>query len=131
LPDVTLQPGVCKVIFLSGKDRTSGELHANFGLSDDENEVFFTTLSGMRTESLSLEGITKDNISVGLDSERNIRYYASPTPERITYTDLKQPTRSAVSTIRGIISEVCASMRLRAARTIGLSCTMDRVRRSI
>ena len=80
LPDVTLQPGECKVIFLSGKDRTSGELHANFGLSDDENEVFFTSLSGMRTESMSLAGITRDNISVGIDSDHNIRYYASPTP---------------------------------------------------
>ncbi|MEZ4628922.1 MAG: lamin tail domain-containing protein, partial [Eubacteriales bacterium] len=80
LPDVTLQPGECKVIFLSGKNRTSGELHANFGLSDEETEIFFTTLSGMRTESMSLAGITRDNISVGLDSGRNIRYYATPTP---------------------------------------------------
>ena len=80
LPDVTLQPGECKVIFLSGKNRTSGELHANFGLSDEENEIFFTALSGMRSESMSLDGITRDNISVGLDADRNIRYYATPTP---------------------------------------------------
>ncbi|HWQ98234.1 MAG TPA: lamin tail domain-containing protein [Clostridia bacterium] len=80
LPDVTLQPGECKVIFLSGKDRTSGELHANFSLADDETELFFTTLSGMRTESMSLANITRENISIGLDSERNIRYYATPTP---------------------------------------------------
>ncbi len=80
LPDVTLQPGECKVIFLSGKNRTSGELHANFGLSDEENELFFTSLSGMRTESISLAGVTRDNISVGIDSDHNIRYYATPTP---------------------------------------------------
>jgi len=80
LPDVTLQPGECKVIFLSGKNRTSGELHANFSLADEENEVFFTSLSGMRTESISLAGVTRDNISVGIDSDHNIRYYASPTP---------------------------------------------------
>ncbi|MEN6635979.1 MAG: lamin tail domain-containing protein [Clostridiaceae bacterium] len=80
LPDMTLQPGECKIIFLSGKNRTNTELHANFSLSDDENEVFFTSLSGMRTESMSLAGITRDNISVGLDKDRNIRYYASPTP---------------------------------------------------
>lgn len=80
LPDVTLQPGECKVVFLSGKNRTSGELHANFGLSEDENEIFFTALSGMRTESMSLAGITRNDISVGLDKDRNIRYYATPTP---------------------------------------------------
>ena len=79
-PDVTLQPGECKIIFLSGKNRTDGELHANFGLTDDENDVFFTCLNGMRTESISLMGVDRDNISVGLDNEQNIRYFASPTP---------------------------------------------------
>ena len=80
LPDVTLQPGECKIVFLSGKNRTSGELHANFGLSDEENEVFFTSLNGMKTESMSLSGVTRDNISIGLDDGRNIRYFATPTP---------------------------------------------------
>ena len=80
LPDVTLQPGECKIVFLSGKNRTSGELHANFGLSDEENEVFFTSLNGMKTESMSLSGVTRDNISIGLDEGRNIRYFATPTP---------------------------------------------------
>ncbi len=80
LPDITLQPGECKVIFLSGKDRTEGELHANFSLADDENDVLLTCLDGMQTESISLAGITRDNISVGLDDDFNIRYYASPTP---------------------------------------------------
>lgn len=79
-PDVQLQPGECKIVFLSGKNRTDTELHANFGLADDENDVFLTCLNGMRTESISLLGIDRDNISVGLDDEQNIRYYASPTP---------------------------------------------------
>ncbi|MEA4869650.1 MAG: lamin tail domain-containing protein [Christensenella sp.] len=79
-PDITLQPGECKIVFLSGKNRADGELHANFSLSDEENDVFFTCLNGMRTESLSLAGIDRDNISVGLDDEQNIRYFASPTP---------------------------------------------------
>ncbi len=80
LPDITLQPGEYKLVYLSGKDRTDGELHANFGLSDEENDVFLTCLDGMRSESMSLAGVTKDNISVGLDDNWNIRYFASPTP---------------------------------------------------
>ena len=80
LPDVTLQPGECKVVFLSGKNRTDGELHANFRLADDENDILFTCLNGMRTESLSLAGVVKENVSVGLDDHFNIRYFASPTP---------------------------------------------------
>ncbi|NLI54936.1 MAG: hypothetical protein GX417_11565 [Clostridiales bacterium] len=80
LPDITLQPGEYKVIYLSGKDRTDGELHANFGLSDEENDIILTCLNGMRSEGMSLAGVTRDNISVGLDDNWNIRYYASPTP---------------------------------------------------
>ena len=79
-PDVQLQPGECKIVFLSGKNRTDTELHANFSLADDENDVFLTCLNGMRTESVSLLGVDRDNISVGLDEQQNIRYYASPTP---------------------------------------------------
>ncbi len=80
LPDVTIESGGYQVVFLSGKNRMSGELHASFGLSDDENELFLTTLNGMRSESLSLEGITQDNVSVGVDEDGEIRYYAAPTP---------------------------------------------------
>ncbi len=80
LPDITLEAGACKVVFLSGKNRTDGELHASFGLSDDENDLFLTCLNGMRTESMSLAGITRENVSVGLDDDWNIRYFAAPTP---------------------------------------------------
>ncbi|MEN6417642.1 MAG: lamin tail domain-containing protein [Clostridiaceae bacterium] len=80
LPDITLEPGAYQVVFLSGKNRTSGELHASFSLADDENDVLLTTLNGMRTEDLSLAGVTKENVSVGLDANGNIRYYAAPTP---------------------------------------------------
>ena len=80
LPDVTIPAGGYQIVFLSGKNRTSGELHASFSLSDDENDVFLTTLNGMRSESLSAAGVTRENVSVGLDDARNIRYFAAPTP---------------------------------------------------
>ncbi|MDP3447653.1 MAG: lamin tail domain-containing protein [Eubacteriales bacterium] len=109
LPDVTLQPGAFKVIFLSGKNRTSGELHTNFGLSDDENEVFFTSLSGMRTQSMSLAGITRDNISVGLDENHNIRYYATPTPGSENVHGFETADQIGCFDNTGVfISEVCA-----------------------
>ena len=80
LPDIALEPGECKIVFLSGKNRTSSELHANFSLSEDESDLFLTCLNGMRTENLSLVGVTRENISVGLDDDWNIRYFAAPTP---------------------------------------------------
>lgn len=117
LPDVTLQPGECKVIFLSGKNRTDGELHANFGLSDEENEIFFTTLSGMRTESMSLAGLTRDNISVGLDQGRNIRYYATPTPGGENVHGFETADQIGCFDNLGIfISEVCAVNEIKSGK---------------
>ncbi len=117
LPDVTLQPGECKVIFLSGKNRTSGELHANFGLSDDENEVFFTTLNGMRTESISLSGVTRDNISVGLDGERNLRYFATPTPGSDNVHGFETADQIGCFDNQGVfISEVCAANKIKSGK---------------
>ncbi len=80
LPDVTIDAGGYLIVYLSGKDRSQGELHASFRLSAEENEVFLTSLDGMRTEALSLAGVRKENVSVGLDDRLNIRYYAMPTP---------------------------------------------------
>ncbi len=80
LPDVTIEAGGYLVVFLDGKDQTDGELHASFGLSDEETELFFSSIDGMRSESISFAGIDRDNISVGLDDDWNIRYYAAPTP---------------------------------------------------
>jgi len=117
LPDVTLQPGECKVIFLSGKNRTSGELHANFSLADEETEIFFTTLSGMRTESMSLAGITRDNISVGLDSGRNIRYYATPTPGSDNVHGFETADQIGCFDNLGVfISEVCAANEIKSGK---------------
>ena len=81
LPDVTLEAGGYIVVFLSGKNRTEGELHASFGLSEDETELYLTTKAGMRTERFSIADVmTRDDISIGLDNGRNLRFYATPTP---------------------------------------------------
>ena len=116
-PDITLQPGECKVVFLSGKNRTSGELHANFGLSDDETEVFFTTLNGMRSESMSLAGITRDNISVGLDRDRNLRYYATPTPGSDNVHGFETAEQIGCFDNQGVfVSEVCAANKIQSGK---------------
>ena len=62
LPDVTVAPGEQVLIFASGKDRTGGELHASFSLSDGETITLSTpaqepvcavTIAGL-TEGFSL-----------------------------------------------------------------------------
>ncbi len=80
LPDVTMGPGEHLVVFLSGKNRTEGEIHASFGLSADETMLYLTNVQGMRTDTLPLLAEEKPNVSVGRDASGNLRYYAQPTP---------------------------------------------------
>lgn len=80
LPDSVLQPDGYLVIFLSGKDRRSGELHASFGLGEGENAVYLTTIDGMRTDALEVSETIGTNVSVGRDESGELRYYAQPTP---------------------------------------------------
>ncbi len=82
LPDMELSAGGYLVIFLSGKDRSdpAHELHASFGLSEDENILCLTRLDGMLQQQMPLDGLDGYNISVGLDETGEIRYFSQPTP---------------------------------------------------
>ncbi|MEG1525276.1 MAG: lamin tail domain-containing protein [Clostridia bacterium] len=80
LPDSMLPAGAYLLIFLSGKDRTEGELHASFRLGDSDNTLYLTTIDGMKTESISLIEIEGADISIGRDASGRTRYYAQPTP---------------------------------------------------
>ena len=109
LPDVTIGAGEYCVVFLDGKDQTSGELHASFGLNDEETELYFTSIDGMRSESISFAGIDRDNISVGLDDDWNIRYYAAPTPGYENAHGFETADQIGCFDNTGVfISEVCA-----------------------
>ncbi|MDO4571888.1 MAG: lamin tail domain-containing protein [Clostridia bacterium] len=82
LPEIWLEADGYLVVFLSGKDRAEPgrELHASFRLGEDEDALYLTQLNGMRYESLPLDGLDGYNISVGLDGEGRIRYFAQPSP---------------------------------------------------
>lgn len=80
LPDIVIPAGGYQLVFLSGKDRTEGELHASFGLADDENTLYLMNANGMRVDNMPLSGVIGSNVSVGRDGDGNLRYYAQPTP---------------------------------------------------
>ncbi|MEL7609562.1 MAG: lamin tail domain-containing protein [Bacillota bacterium] len=80
LPDVTLGAGEYLVVFLSGKDRTEGELHANFSLSSNDSSLTLTNLNGLREDTIPLSPDIGGNISIGRNEEGSLRYYAQPTP---------------------------------------------------
>ena len=58
LPDVSLAPGGQLLVFASGKDRTGGELHASFSLSDGET-VTLSDPAQQPVSSLTISGLTE------------------------------------------------------------------------
>ena len=80
LPDITLGGGEYLIVFLSGKDRTDGEMHASFSISDTDEGIFLSNYNGMRSDSLLLPSELSANVSIGRGENGEVLYYARPTP---------------------------------------------------
>lgn len=78
LPDITLEPGAYLLVFLSGKDRTEGELHASFSLSVGETLTLYNSADGTYDALYIPE--TWEGVSVGRDETGAAVYYGMPTP---------------------------------------------------
>ena len=78
IPTLTLAPGEYVRIFASGKNRTQGELHASFALSEDET-LFLTTPTGTVLRSVVIRGLA-DGESLVLQPDGSFAPCAYPTP---------------------------------------------------
>ena len=78
LPDISLGPGEYLLIFLSGKDRDRGELHASFSLHAGETVVLYNSVSRQYDALLIPE--TEENVSVGRNAAGATVFYSHPTP---------------------------------------------------
>ena len=78
LPKVSLAPGEYLLVFLSGKDRDRGELHASFSLHAGETIVLYNS-SCRQYDALQIPE-TAENVSVGRNSAGQIVFYSHPTP---------------------------------------------------
>ena len=78
LPDVSLAPGGYLLVFLSGKDRSEGELHASFSLHAGETLVLYNGMS-RQYDTLSIPE-TEENVSIGRNAIGEIVFYSHPTP---------------------------------------------------
>ncbi|MDO4564559.1 MAG: lamin tail domain-containing protein [Clostridia bacterium] len=67
------------IVFLSGKEGTSGELHASFALGDGDEVFLLYDSQNNRVDVIELVG-TEDNISIGRASDGSQEYYRQPTP---------------------------------------------------
>ena len=77
-PSVTIHPGEYLVIFASGKDRRSGELHTDFALSAGET-VILTTPLGAAADSVELPLLDADR-SLARDESGEWSVRTVPTP---------------------------------------------------
>lgn len=82
-PEMSLQPGEIRLVFLSGKDKTdpSGELHANFKLSKNDTKLILSQEMG-RTIDVSVIDSKLGSASCGRaeGDYSNWVYFAEPTP---------------------------------------------------
>lgn len=78
IPHVSMEPGNYLLVFLSGKDRDEGELHASFSLRAGETVVLYDSVS-RRYDTLLIPE-TEGNVSIGRDATGAIVYYSHPTP---------------------------------------------------
>ncbi|HRX57486.1 MAG TPA: lamin tail domain-containing protein [Eubacteriales bacterium] len=79
LPEQTLGTGEYLVVWLSGKDTSGGELHANFGLSVGET-LTLTDLSTMRQDTCTIDGDCPQDASFSASADGGVLYYGTPTP---------------------------------------------------
>ena len=56
IPSLTLAPGEYAVIFASGKNRTEGELHTSFSLTDGDT-VILSAGNGAEIRSVKIEAV--------------------------------------------------------------------------
>ena len=78
LPSITLEPGGLLLVFLSGKDRAEGELHASFSLHAGETVLLYNSVARCYDALLIPE--TVENVSIGRNEAGETVFYSHPTP---------------------------------------------------
>lgn len=106
LPDITMEHGAYLVVFLDGKNRTEGILHANFSVSAGEEGVFLYDATTRQYTGILVPEVTRHDIS--FDGQG--RYYRYPTPGASNGEGMEDISRLGTFDADGVyISEVCAA----------------------
>ena len=108
-PEMTLEAGGYAVVFLSGEEDGGAALQAFFSLGMDEDALYLTDISTMRTDTLALPA-SVDDVSVGRSADGSPCYYACPSPRATNAPGYALLADALNSRMQGVyISEVCAS----------------------
>lgn len=109
-PDVSIEPGAYRLVFLSGKTTRNGELHAGFSVSERDGGCYL-----FHAQTLGMDGILRvdglaDNVSQGYAQDGTPVYYAYPTPGYENAQAFSTPDAVCAYPVRGVyISEVSAA----------------------
>lgn len=79
-PDVSIEPGAYRLVFLSGKTTRNGELHAGFSVSERDGGCYLFHAQTMGTDSILWVDGLSENVSQGYAADGTPVYYAYPTP---------------------------------------------------
>lgn len=109
-PEVSIDAGEYKVIFLSGNETSDGELHSSFSLSRTENQLMLTDTSTMTFDIIEIDPSIGDNVSYGTGSDGQYYFYSSPTPgaANTTHSFASASDASVTKMSSVFISEVAA-----------------------
>ncbi len=77
-PELTLAAGERLIVFASGKDRSSGELHTDFSLSADETVCLFTPSGALSCSLLCPDSSADVSYALGSDGEYQETQYPTP-----------------------------------------------------
>ena len=114
-PDITLEPGACLLVLLSGKDKAYTEnslfLHAGFKLGSSDDGLILSNQWGIMLDRIAVVSVP-DNASYGRDSTDSTvwKFFTKPTPgaqNGANGFDSLEATEVAL-TQKLYISEVCA-----------------------
>ncbi|HOU10924.1 MAG TPA: lamin tail domain-containing protein [Clostridiales bacterium] len=78
-PEKELAPGQVQLVFLSGKNRAEGELHASFKLGSQDTALYLNDRSGKLVESVPLPANLAPDTSYGKSGDR-WQVFGEPTP---------------------------------------------------
>lgn len=118
-PEVNIEPGEYKVVFLSGNETSDGELHTSFTLSRSENQLMLTDTGTMTYDIIELDSAIGDNVSYGTGSDGQYYFYSSPTPggPNTTHPFASAADASVARTSSVYISEVSAVKAAKSSDT--------------
>ena len=108
LPNVELGPGAYLLVFLSGHDEKTGELHAPFSVSERDGGCYLYNARTLEVEHLPYPEGLRENVSIGLGEDGSLLYFGYPTPGYANASGFSQQDVCGLPGGDVLISEVSA-----------------------